>query len=266
MFSLCVTLRHNRVPYLLYKHADYVKLILVNTGCWRMKKNIRKITRYCSCPDSNSSNMTHEALNHCVSYPSPNAVWSLCFFVVMRVMWVDVSGCNAVGDFDKSWWRIHCWWYQLARRKKKTSLLVDSWSTERMEHPALFFFVPPANCLTQALYSLTSANPDKACSQQISPLRFQPCSLNLNYSQLMNNALYLKLASGGYFCTLGLELVITAQWQNIQFSCLEPFFFQCAVYKKCHNKYFAVNTCMLELQRDSLGRVFSATALACEGM
>lgn len=135
-----------------------------------------------------------------------------------------------------------------------------------MEHPALFFFVPPANCLTQALYSLTSANPDKACSQQISPLRFQPCSLNLNYSQLMNNALYLKLASGGYFCTLGLELVITAQWQNIQFSCLEPFFFQCAVYKKCHNKYFAVNTCMLELQRDSLGRVFSATALACEGM
>lgn len=133
---------------------------------------------------------------------------------VMR--WVTLTKVGDASIVDDTSW---------PEEKKKTSLLVDSWSTERMEHPALFFFVPPANCLTQALYSLTSANPDKACSQQISPLRFQPCSLNLNYSQLMNNALYLKLASGGYFCTLGLELVITAQWQNIQFSCLEPFFF-----------------------------------------
>lgn len=68
-----------------------------------------------------------------------------------------------------------------------------------MQSIFLCFFVVPANCLTQALYFLISANPDKAHCQQISPPQFQLFSLNLNNSQLMNNALYLKLASGGIF-------------------------------------------------------------------
>ena len=167
MFSLCVTLRRNRVPYLLYKHADYVKLILVNTGCWRIYiyKKHPKTTRYCSRPDSNSSNMTHEALNHHVSLPVSRCclitdrflllLWcKWCELTCQDVMqWVTltkkIGDASIVGDIS----RVE------GGKKKKARLVVDSWSIGHMEHLALFFFVPPANCLTRALCSLTSAKP-----------------------------------------------------------------------------------------------------------
>lgn len=60
--------------------------------------------------------------------------------------------------------------------------------------PGFASFVLPVYYLIRIL---RSTNLDAAHSQQIFP--FQLRSRDLNYSQLMNNALYLKLPSGGIF-------------------------------------------------------------------
>lgn len=64
---------------------------------------------------------------------------------------------------------------------------------------ALFFLFWLLIAWPSAVFS-HKCQPRQSTQSANTPLHwFQQCSLNLNYSQLMNNALYLKLASGGIF-------------------------------------------------------------------